>query len=335
MPTSSDQRPLVVVLGATGCIGSALTASLAARPVRLRAVSRRTAPVPAGGLAAVEVRTADLTDTGELRSAVDGADAVVHLLARTGGPPHGTGDDGRAGLNAGVMSGLLDVLRARPGRSVPPAVIYAGSVTQVGVPPRTHLDGTETDQPGTAFERDKHAAECALLRASVAGMVRGVSVRLPTVFGHSAATGRFDSGVLTSMIRRAITGEELTMWHDGTVQRDLLHVQDAAAALRAALDHVEALTGRHWLAGTGVGTPLGEAFHAVAEIVARRTGRVPVSVASVPPPRPLSAAEVTSAVVDPSAFRNRTGWAARVPVRDGLEWTVAAALAATSGRRPA
>jgi nucleoside-diphosphate-sugar epimerase len=325
---------LVVVLGATGCIGSVVTASLAARPVRLRAVSRRPAPAPAGGRggtvrATVEVRTADLTDPGELRSAVAGADAVVHLLAGTGGggPPAGTGDGGRAGLNAGVMSGLLDALRARPGRSEPPAVIYAGSVTQVGIAPRTLLDGTEPDQPGTAFERDKHAAERALLRASAEGAVRGVSVRLPTVFGHSGVTGRFDSGVVTAMIRRAIAGEALTMWHDGTVQRDLLHVQDAAAALLAALDHVEALGGRHWLAGTGVGTPLGGAFRAVAEIVARRTGAAPVPVVSVPPPRPLSNADVASAVVDPSAFRTRTGWVARVPLREGLEWTVVAALA--------
>jgi nucleoside-diphosphate-sugar epimerase len=134
------------------------------------------------------------------------------------------------------------------------------------------------------------------------------------------------------MINRAIAGDALTMWHDGTVRRDLLHVQDAAAALLAALDNLDALAGGHWLAGTGVGTPLGEAFRAIADIVARRTGTEPVPVISVPPPRPLSGTDLASAVVDPSAFGSRTGWAARVPLRDGLEWTVAAALTAV---RPA
>jgi nucleoside-diphosphate-sugar epimerase len=293
-----------------------LSASLAARPLRLRAVSRRPAPGPADGLAAVEVRSADMTDVGELRSAVDGADAVVYLIA--------------PGPDAGVIAGLLDALAARPVRSGPPAVIYAGSITQVGVPPRTLLDGTETDRPDTAIARDKHAAERALLQATAHGAVRGVSVRLPTVFGHNPATGRFDGGVLTAMIDRAIAGEALTMWHDGTVQRDLLHVQDAAAALLAALDNIDTLAGSHWLAGTGVRTPLGEAFRAIADIVARRTGTPPVPVISVPPPRPLSATDVTSAVVDPSAFRCRTGWAARVPLQDGLEWTIAGALEARS-----
>lgn len=321
MPTISDPPPLVVVLGGGGSIGSLVTASLAARPVRLRAVSRRPTPRPVGGRAAVEVRSADMTDIGQLRSAIDGADAIVHLIA--------------PGPDAGVIAGLLDALAARPARSEPPAVIYAGSITQVGAPPRTLLDGTETDLPDTAVARDKHAAERALLQAGADGAVRGVSVRLPTVFGHNPATGRFDSGVVTAMIGRAIAGDALTMWHDGTVQRDLLHVQDAAAALLAAFDNVDTLAGGHWLVGTGVRTPLGDAFRAIADIVARRTQTAPVPVISVPPPRPLSATDVTSAVVDPSAFQRRTGWAARVPLRDGLEWTVAGALEARSdGLRP-
>jgi nucleoside-diphosphate-sugar epimerase len=156
--------------------------------------------------------------------------------------------------------------------------------------------------------------------------VRGVSVRLPTVFGHSPVTGRLDSGVVSAMVRRAVDGDALTMWHDGTVERDLLHVQDAAAALLAALDNADALAGGHWLAGTGVGTPLGDAFRAIADIVARRTGTAPVPVVSVAPPRSLSATDVASAVVDPAPFRARTGWAARVSLSDGLERTVAAVL---------
>jgi nucleoside-diphosphate-sugar epimerase len=326
MPNSSGRPPLVVVLGASGCIGSTLTAALAERPVRLHAVSRRPVTVPTP--ATVEVRTVDLTDEGALRAAVEGADAVVHLLAATGGAP---ADDDRVSLNAGVMGRLLDVLALRPRPSPPPVVLFAGSITQIGVPPRTLLDGTERDRPETAFQRDKHAAEKALLRASAEGLVRGVSVRLPTVYGHSPATGRFDSGAITAMIRRAIAGEALTMWHDGTVLRDLVHVEDAAGALLAALDGADELAGRRWLAGTGIGTPLGDAFRAVARMVGERTGTAPVPVVSVPPPRPLSAADLAGAVVDPSAFRHRTGWVARVPVQDGLERTVTAALEAASG----
>lgn len=333
-PMSSDARPLVAVLGASGCIGSVLTGLLAARPVQVRAVSRRPAPVPGRGLAALEYRTADLTDPREIRSAVRGADVVVQLLARTDGLANGACDNGQAGLNSAVMCGVLEALGARSRRSRrlrPPAVIYAGSITQVGVPPRLLLDGTEVDEPDTAFQRDKHAAECALLQASAGEIVRGVSVRLPTVYGHNPVTGRFDSGVVATLIGRASAGEALTMWHDGSVKRDFLHVQDAAAALLAALDHVDALTGRHWLVGTGVGTRLGDAFRAVAEMVARRTATAPVPVVSVPPPRLLSAVELTSAVVNPSAFRDQTGWAAQVPLRVGLEWTVAGALEARSG----
>lgn len=316
MPSPSAESQLVVVLGASGSIGAFVSASLAARRVRLRLVSRRPLPGPAHGLASVEVRSADVTDIRQLRPAVEGADAVVHLVA--------------PGPDATLMGRLLAAVSERPAACGPPTVIYAGSVTQVGVPPRTLLDGTEPDEPETAIARDKHAAERALLQATARGLVRGVPVRLPTVFGHNPATGRFDAGVVTAIINRAVAGEALTMWHDGSVQRDFLHVRDAASALLAAVDNVDRLAGRHWLVGTGVGTPIGEAFRAIAEIAARLAGRTTVPVKSVPPPRPLSATDVASVVVDPSPFRSLTGWAAHVPLRDGLERTVAASLDATS-----
>ncbi|HEX6872329.1 MAG TPA: NAD-dependent epimerase/dehydratase family protein, partial [Micromonosporaceae bacterium] len=183
MPRSSGQPPVVVVLGASGCIGSVFTAALARRRVRLRAVSRR--PPPALGIATVELYTADLTDPEQLRSAVDGADVVVHCLAAAGAQGDDKADDCWVGLNAATMAGLLDAVASRPASSRPVTVIYAGSITQVGVPPRTLLDGTEADLPVTAFERDKQAGESALLRASAEGQIEGISVRLPTVFGHS------------------------------------------------------------------------------------------------------------------------------------------------------
>ncbi|NEB81460.1 NAD-dependent epimerase/dehydratase family protein, partial [Streptomyces sp. SID14478] len=70
------RRPLVVVLGASGYIGSAVLRELSRRPVRLRAVARGPFAPPVGGPAATEVVRADLTEEGAVAEAVRDADAV-------------------------------------------------------------------------------------------------------------------------------------------------------------------------------------------------------------------------------------------------------------------
>lgn len=315
-------RALIVVLGASGFVGTAVMAALASRPVTVRAVARGPALVPNAGRARFEVRTADLTVVANLAEAVAGADAVIHLVL-DGGGWRGAGDRGNERANVGVMRDLLDCLRGQAADR-PPAVVFAGSASQVGPPPRRPIDGTEPDHPATAYDRQKQVAEDLLTRASAEGVVRGVSLRLPTVFGVPSHGHR---GVLAAMTRRALAGEALTMWHDGSVERELLDVEDVAAAFVAALDHADALASRHWLLGNGRGDRVGDVFTAIAELVSAHTGRPPVPVVSVPPPAHAQRTDFESVVVDSSAFRAVTGWCPRTPLRESLARMVRAMVA--------
>ena len=74
----------------------------------------------------------------------------------------------------------------------------------------------------TTYDRQKVAAEQFLKQAAADGVVRGISLRLPTVFGHGRTPGSAVRGVVGAMARRALDGRPLTMWHDGTVLRDLV-----------------------------------------------------------------------------------------------------------------
>jgi nucleoside-diphosphate-sugar epimerase len=321
---ASGGRPLITVLGASGFIGSAVTAALAERPIRLRIVARRPALPPPGGRAAVEVRTADLTARYAVATAVAGSDVVVHVVLDAAGWRGADGDARTERVNVGVMRDLVEALRCgRAPGAPPPVVVFAGSASQVGSPDTLPVDGTEADQPDTAYDRQKQSAEHLLRTATEHGVLRGVSLRLPTVFGPGP-TATADRGVLSTMTRQALDGEALTMWHDGTVERDLLFVDDVATAFLAAIDHPNALAGRHWLLGTGRGERLGDVFHMIADLVATHTGRSPVPVVSVPPPDGLAVTDLRSMVVDSTAFRSATGWSPRVPLRDGLRRTVIA-----------
>jgi nucleoside-diphosphate-sugar epimerase len=327
-PQAGPARPLITVLGASGFVGSAVVAALARRPVRLRAVARTAAAVPADPAADVEVATADLTVPGEVGRAVADSAAVVHLVTHEGGWRAAERDPDSERVNVGVMASLVRAVRdgaAVPGPDGrPPLVLYAGAASQIGVPPDRPIDGDDPDHPRTEYDRQKLAAEDLLERATAEGVLRGISLRLPTVFGHGPVP---DRGVVAAMTRRALDGEPITLWHDGTVRRDLVYVADIADAFAAALDRPDGLVGRHWPIGTGRGEPLGEVFRTVAAIVAARRGLPPVPVVSVDPPPGSPVTDFADLVIDPAPFHAATGWRPRTPLREALERT-AAALAA-------
>ncbi|SER42458.1 NAD-dependent epimerase/dehydratase family protein [Actinokineospora terrae] len=305
----------VVVLGASGFIGSGIVRALAQRQVQLRLVARRPTPVPADAVAEVETRAADLRE-GVAEHVAD-ADAVVHLVAYTdGGWRVADGDKTAERVNVGLVADLVEALRSRP---TPPVVLFSGTETQVGLADRVRIDGTETDNPLSAYTRQKLAAENLLKDATRDGVVRAVSLRLPTIYGEQG-----DRGVVAFMARKAFANEPLTMWHDGTVRRDLVFVDDVTAAFLAALDHADALAGRHYVLGSGVGVPLRKVFELVAAEVSALTGAPPVPVVSVPPPGHMEPTDLKSVEVDASAFRMVTGWTTRVGLEEGVRRTVAA-----------
>ncbi|WP_223838805.1 NAD-dependent epimerase/dehydratase family protein [Nocardiopsis deserti] len=312
-------RPLVAVLGASGMIGSAVTSALSQREAVVRAVARRVPDPPPGRHADVRTHRADLTRPGAVGRAVEGADAVIHLILDRG-DWRGAGD-GEAGrcVDVDVVRELIEALRGRPGAGPPPAVLFAGSTTQRG---STLGSGhVEPEGPVSAYDRRKDEAEALLREATSEGVVRAVPLRLPTVFGPSPGG---DRGVVAAMVRRALANEPLTLWHDGAVRREFLYVDDVADAFLLALDHADSLAGRPWCLGSDRSERLGDVLGTVAALVAEHTGGDPVSVVRVPAPGHAQASDFTDMVVDSSAFRSVTGWRPRTPLDRALRRTVAA-----------
>ncbi|WP_028477013.1 NAD(P)-dependent oxidoreductase [Nocardia sp. CNY236] len=315
----------VVILGASGFVGSAVLRELSARPLRIRAVSRTPVPVPAGAIAEVEVSPMDLTDANSVRVAIADADVVVHAVAHIGGASSWrVEDDDTAAerVNVGLARELVVAAAERPGAHRLLRVVFTGSVTQVGPIGRDILDGSEPDRPACAYDRQKLAAEQVLLAATDDGVLTATSLRLPTVFGYAPHAPERVRGVVATMARRALAGEPLTMWHDGSVRRDLVFVDDVARALVAACDHVDELCGRAWVLGSGTGEPLGAVFTRIAELAAARTG-VTVPVMTVPAPGYAEPGDFRSVIVDSAEFRAVTGWSPAVDLDEALRRTVA------------
>lgn len=309
----------ITVLGAGGFIGSAVVAALSARDIDLRLVARRPLEPPVGAVATVTTHVVDVTEPEALSPVLLGSDVVVHLVKHSGDWRLADTDPATEAVNVDVMRTVVDTFA---GRDETPLVVWTGTVGQVGVTPSHPMDGSEPDDPRDGYDQQKLAAERILLDGHAAGAVRGVSLRLATIFGQRRG-GPADAGVVVSMARRAMAGEPLTMWGDGSVRRDLLYVDDLVGAILAAIDNPDGLVGRHWVLGSGEEWSLREIFTAVANAVSVHTGRTAVPVTAVAPPPNTSAGDARDVLIDPGPFRRASGWAPRVPPGEGIDRTVA------------
>ena len=303
----------VTVLGAGGYLGTAAVAALSRLPVTLRLVGRS---LPAAGRPAHEVRRLRLDQPGAVARAVEGSDVVIHLVADLGGS--GAWREDRAGaqsVDVGVLRDLIEFADARPGE--PLGVIFA-STTALNV----------ASANPTAYERHKRQAELLVRQGTADGVLRGTSLRLPTLYGVSTAGGGAGRGAINALIRQAQHGGPVTLWGDGRNRRNLLHVDDAADAFTAALGTLDRLAGRSWDIGAESGLTLKDLAATLVDLVAAVSGEPAVPLVSVHPPTQAAAHDLCDAVVDPRPFMAVTGWRPIRPLHAALNDTIRT-LAAT------
>ena len=316
----------ITVLGAGGFLGSAVAAELATRDIELRLVTRRPIELPVDSVARVTYHVVDVTEPAALLPVLTGSDVIVHLVKHSGDWRAADTDPATEVVNVGVMRTVVDAFAGRPET---PLVVWTGSIGQVGAPPPHPMNGSEPDDPHNGYDLQKLAAERILLDGHAAGAVRGISLRLATIFGQRP-TGPTDVGVVVSMARRALAGDALTVWGDGSVKRDLLHVDDLVAAIGTAIAEPDGLVGRYWVLGSGEVWSLRDIFETVAGAVAVHTGRPAAPVESVPPPAHASVGDARDVLIDPGPFRRASGWQPTVPPAEGIDRTVAVLVAGRS-----
>jgi nucleoside-diphosphate-sugar epimerase len=169
----------IFLTGATGYLGRALSARLAAEGHELRAIVRagsRSAPLEALG---VTLFRGDVTDRASLREAMSGADWVVHAAADLdhSGPP------GR--MAAVNLTGSENVASLASKLGVP-RLLSISSVAAFGGSPEDGSPATELSPPlrpfPTEYSRTKHEGERAI-RAWVKRGLNVVTVYPSLVYG--------------------------------------------------------------------------------------------------------------------------------------------------------
>lgn len=301
----------ILITGATGFIGSALQHCLRAENVTIISQSRRPHESDDG----IHWVQHDLIRDSWDQLSLPALDIVYHLAGQTS--TYGARKDPIADLSANVLGllNLLEYLRRQPS---PPFVVLAGTVTEVGVPDELPIREDMPDQPITFYDISKLTAELYLKQYVREGWLKGCSLRFSNVFGRSTMGQQEDRGILDKVFQRAISGQGVTIYGDGSYLRDYIFIDDVVSALVAAPLNRERTSGRTFCVGSGHGVTIKDAFMKVVAIAETITGGH-VTCEHVKPPADSSGIESRNAVIDSSAYRQATGWAAQYDLDQGLK----------------
>jgi nucleoside-diphosphate-sugar epimerase len=309
---------VIVITGARGYIGSALAEQLAGEGKALRLVSRTSEALRLETMrtANIEYWKADLRRPQDWSRLLDGASAVVHLSSRTN--LRAAEDDAESDRVLNVEP-VYALVRAAEHCRATVAVIFASSTSIAGDAHANPVNENTPDRPCSVY--DRHKLECEIVLRDVVrrGMLQACSLRLPTVYGYGAGVTSTNPnrGILNVMIRRASRGEPLTLYGDGSVVRDFIHIDDVCDAFRRAIARPDICRGTHYVIATGRGYTLAEAFRCVAQEAYRVMGRE-VEISYVPEPPSLHPIERSNFVGNAAVFHKLTGWSPQVDLRSGI-----------------
>ena len=298
----------VLITGGAGFIGSNLARWLTGRGDRVRILDDFSIGQPAYLVGiAHDLQRGSLADPAAVRAAVDGVDAVVHLAARAGIDDSVRDPLGTFQANVTWSLEVMEAARLAGVRRF----VFASSNAAAGdhEPPSNE---TDLPRPVSPYGASKLAIEAyAGAYAATYGLTT-VSLRFSNAYGPHSLHKR---SVVAAWLRAALAGEPVTIHGDGLQTRDLVFVDDLAAAMSAALDAPEdRVTGELFQAGTGVETTI----LGLAEAVGRAVGR---ELAVVHGPTREGDVRRNVAAVDKAA--SVLGYRAAVGLDEGLARTAA------------
>jgi len=310
----------VVLLGGAGFIGRHLARRLLAEGVPAVILDRqRPAALPG-----VEIEVGDFADPTALGRVLRPGRVVVHLAWST--LPATSNEDPAADLRDNV-SGSLTLLNACCRAGVRRLLFFSSGGTVYGNARRVPLREDDPTDPICAYGVSKLAVEKYLALFHRLSGLDGIILRPSTAYGPDQDYRR-GQGAVTAFTDLAARGEPITIWGDGNVVRDFLHVDDLVDATVRLMRHDPGPGGpRVFNVGTGQGTSLRE----LVTIIGRALGRQPA--VQYAPPRGL---DVETNVLDSTRLREATGWRPSVTLPEGIlgmlrAWETHTALPA--GRR--
>lgn len=315
MGHSETRRPVVLITGGAGFIGSTLALRLAERcDVRIFDSFARNALAGTSLEAhpAVTMIRGDVLDPESVGAAMKGVDQVYHLASIAG---VGTVLHHPVRTMRVAIQGTFEVLDAAVAQAEPPRVVVFSTSEVYGRQARDVAESNDTSVGPVSQSRWTYAsAKLAVEHLSHAfGREHGLQVATVRPF-NVYGPRQVGEGAIHHFVRKALLGEPLVVHNDGAQLRSWLYVDDMVSGTIATMEHPAAV-GQAFNLGNPLATV---SVRELADLVVEVSGSASKVVSE---PRDYPDIEVRIPNID--SARSLLGFAPTVDLREGIARTVA------------
>jgi UDP-glucose 4-epimerase len=298
----------ILIFGGGGFLGSAIADRLLVDGHRLRIFERpRVEPYREFAQGeSVEWITGDLMSNHDVGEAVEGMDVVLHLVSTT--IPKTSNDDPIYDVQSNLVA-TLQMLNAMVERNVSRLVFISSGGTVYGPPEYLPIDERHPTEPQVSYGITKLALEKYLLMYQHLHGIKTTILRVTNPYGQRQRV-ETAQGAVGVFLSRALKGQAIEIWGDGSVTRDYIYVGDVAEAFAAALAYEGPKSVFNISSGTGVNlNDLIRHIETATQIVISKEYQ---------PGRPY---DVPVSVLDNSLALRELKWCPKVPLGEGLKLT--------------
>ncbi len=298
------------MFGGGGFLGSAIVDRLLLDGHQLRIFERpRVAPYRSfTPNESVEWVAGDFSSTHDLGEAVRSMDAVVHLVSTT--LPKNSNDDPVYDVQSNVVS-TLHMLNAMVVANVPRIVFISSGGTVYGNPLYLPVDELHPTDPVVSYGITKLTVEKYLHMYTRMHGLQAVSLRVANPYGERQRV-ETAQGAVGVFLHHALKGIPISIWGDGSITRDYLHVSDVAEAFARALHYKG--NQRVFNVSSGVGTSLNDLLSLLETLLDRPIVR------NYLPGRPF---DVPASVLSNKLACTELQWLPAISMEAGLARTAA------------
>ena len=207
------------------------------------------------------------------------------------------------------MLGLAKRVRAK--------ILHASTSEIYGDPdvhpqPESYRGNVNPIGPRACYDEGKRAAETLMFDYR---RQNNVNIRVVRIFNtYGPRMHPFDGRVVSNFIRQAICGEDLTVYGDGNQSRAFCYVDDLIEGILRMMDAPDDFPGP-----VNLGNPQEFTIRELAERVLELSG----STSSIVQARPLPQDDPLQRRPDITLALEKLGWEPKIPLREGLERTIA------------
>jgi UDP-glucose 4-epimerase len=297
-----------VVMGGGGFIGSHLTEALLLRHDRVTVFDKPGAPYLEILLnKGANIILGDFLDPTAVQKALISAETVFHLISTT--VPKSSIDNPIFDIETNLI-GSINLLNLARNAGVNKIVYASSGGTVYGVPKEIPISEDHPTDPICSYGIIKLAVEKYLrLFWTLSGMNYCI-LRFSNAYGERQIVNSAQ-GIISTIIDKELHNKKLTIWGDGSVIRDYIHVSDIVSAFLLASTDIE--EPRIFNIGSGIGHSVNDIVNTIESLLGKKIDIVY---------EPGRAYDVPINILNVSLAKKFLGWEPKKILADGIYQTL-------------